>query len=97
MVNNIPVKFKEHRQDDGLNNWFAEQYLESLAPVNGMKLRINACRIDKITKDSILVTNYFNYYSTDDTRIPGKSFTQENWFSKKIIAEVLITNEKTGF
>ena len=30
LIDNVQVRFFEHREDDGFNNWFQDQYLQSV-------------------------------------------------------------------
>ena len=89
-VDNTPIRFMEHRVDDGFNNWFSQQYLVSLDAFKGQIIRITQCTIDSVTKDSILVTNYLKFYDLRNQPLPDKSQQLEYWFGKKDIAEVLI-------
>jgi hypothetical protein len=75
-INGKKIEFIEHREDDGFNNWFSGQYLESI----DKKIRIKEFKLLKIEKESILVMGYF-------TAAP---FKQEFSFKKKDIAEILI-------
>src|SRR5688572_1040950 len=50
---NRPIRYLERRVDNGFNNWFSEQFLESIDNSEGMKTRINSWLILAITKDSI--------------------------------------------
>src|SRR5437870_1108902 len=37
-IDEKPVKFREVRKDDGFNNWFFQQYLQSIGKVNGQTI-----------------------------------------------------------
>ena len=93
-VNGKPVKFVERRKDNGFNNWFIEQYLESLEMVDKVKLRIEKCQLKEIRADSILVVNYFTCYDTHNKRLDDRAFQQQCWFKKHIITEILIQREQ---
>lgn len=93
-VNGKPVKFVERRKDDGFNQWFFEQYLESLEFIDKQKLRIEKCQIKEVRPDSVLVVNYFVFYNAGNKRLPEKSFRQECWFRRDIIKEVLIWGDR---
>ena len=82
-VNSKQIEFIEHREDDGFNAWFAQQYLESVDAVDGKKIIIKEFKLIKIEKESILVIGYF----TD------KSFTKELSFKKSEIAELLFKDD----
>src|SRR5690349_6649548 len=92
VIDSKPIKFIEHRKDDGLNNWFAQQYLESVEKIDWHTLRITKSRLDKITKDSLFVTNYLDFY-TGETVIPEKGREICAQYSKKMIAEILVSDE----
>lgn len=92
MIDNKPIRFIEHRKDDGLNNWFDEQYLQSVEKINWHTIRITKSKLEKITKDSLFVTNYLSYYM-GDTVIPEKAKEISGRYPKKIIAEVLVSEK----
>lgn len=89
-IDGRPLKFVEHRKDDGFNNWFRRQYLESVKGTDDFTIRIVKSRLDKITADSISVTNYLEYYHQDKI-VPEKSREIRSEFSRDIIAEVLVS------
>ncbi len=84
------TKFVEHRKDNGFNNWFDRQYLESLEKTDGLIIRVMKSRLDKITTDSVFVTSFLEYYR-DDTLLPERSKEIANEFPRTIIAEVLVS------
>jgi hypothetical protein len=77
------MEFVEHRKDDGFNNWFSQQYLESVDSVNGKKIRIKEFKLVAIRKENILVLGYFT----------EKPFARELSFKKNEIAELLFKDE----
>ena len=89
-IQNKPVKFIEHREDNGFNNWFTMQYLESVELIDGMRIKVIKSKITAITSDSIQVDNYIQYYSASNALIESKSFIEPYWFKKRIINEILI-------
>lgn len=84
------VAFVEHRNDNGYTNWFDEQFLQTVSEINGFTIRIEKCKLDSISADSIFVTNYLMYYN-NDTLIENRSRQIASIFPKDIIAEVLIS------
>jgi hypothetical protein len=90
MVDGMPIKFVERRVDSGLNNWFQRQYLESLEKSNGVSIRIVKSRLDKITTNSVFVTNFLEYYK-GDTILPERSKEIASEFQRTIIAQVLVS------
>ena len=70
------VEFIERRQDNGFNNWFSEQYLETA----DKKIRIKEFKILKVEEEAILVEAYLNV----------SPFTKEFSFKKSDIAQVLV-------
>ena len=86
-------KFIEHRKDNGFNNWFQDQYLESLDKVDGELIRIVRSRLDKITNEFVFVTNYLDYYDENNKLVKEKSRELPASFPRAIIAEVLISAE----
>jgi hypothetical protein len=93
LVNNKTVVFIEHREDDGFNNWFSRQYLEGIKNAENESLRIVKSMIKEITEDSILVTSSFIFYKNKEL-IESKSFTQDIWFRKNIISQILVKSEQ---
>jgi hypothetical protein len=88
-IDKIPVRFQEHRVDNGFNNWFSQQYLISLDKVDGYFVKLTKCKIARITKDSILVINYLEHYDIDMQN--AKRLRQlAYWFKKEDIIEVLV-------
>ena len=93
-IDDRPTKFVEHRKDDGFNNWFSQQYLLSLDTLSGYTIKIAKCKIDRITNDSIQVTNYLEYYDNHNNLLADKSRRLTYWFKKEIINEVLIKSKQ---
>lgn len=82
------VQFVEHRKDDGYNNWFKDQYLESIDVFNGEKIRIVEFVMDRITQDSFLVTCHLQGYV--DNKPVGALKREKTWLDKKTVVEVLV-------
>src|SRR5262245_1860714 len=59
-INGKSVQFAEHRVDDGYNNWFIDQFLETVKPIDGMSLRLTKNQILDVGKDFIKVRSYFD-------------------------------------
>ncbi len=93
-IDNNPIKFFEHRIDNGFNNWFSEQYLSSLDTYDGYFIKIVKCKIDSITNNSIMVTNFLEYYDIKNNLCIDKSRQLTYWFKKQIIKEVLIKSKQ---
>jgi len=89
------IKFAEHREDDGLNNWFYGQYLKSTEYANGYKVRLVKSRVDDVTNDYIQVTEYFDFFSKNNILLAGKRIQVPHRISKKIVSQVIIKVEKT--
>lgn len=85
------IRFLEHRVDDGYNNWFDEQYLEAFDKMNGLTIRIVKSKLDSITKDSIFVTSFLEYYGKNNKLIVEKSRQIKCSFLKKGIKDVLVS------
>lgn len=83
------VKFIEHREDDGFNNWFSRQYLESVEETDALKLRIKEFELLKINDKDILVKGFFVFVDKNGKILPEKSFAKDLSFEKKEIAEFL--------
>ncbi len=76
-IDDKKMEFVEHREDDGFNNWFYQQYLESVDVVNGKKIKIKEFKLVDVKKENILVLGYFT----------EKPFIRELNFKKSQIAE----------
>jgi hypothetical protein len=87
------IKFVEHREDNGFNNWFSEQYLQSLDSIGNFKLRLIYSNIFQITRDEVGVVNYFNLYDSKNQPLFDTPFTFKNSYRRKSIAEVLVLSE----
>jgi len=84
------IEFKEHREDDGFNNWFNEQYLESTELVNGFKIRVSYSVIENITPDGIKVKMIFTYIGkriNSDIVTPPFDYY---YFSKDELSKILV-------
>lgn len=92
VVGDNPIKFIEHRRDNGFNNWFHEQYLESLESMDGLTIRIEKFRLEKITIDSVFVMVFLEYYKQGKV-LSERSRQRITQFPKIIIAEVLVSAE----
>jgi len=96
IVDNHPIRYIEHRKDNGYNNWFAQQYLEALDTINGIHTTINSWVIQKITKDSILVKPNFGLRFPKEYFIDERLFKESYWFPKDIIKEILLKSKQFG-
>lgn len=92
-VTDKSIKFIEHREDDGFNNWFSRQYLESLDSIGNFKLRLIYSKISALKRDEITVTNYFNLYDKNNQPLFDTPFTKQNSYRRKSIVEVLVDSD----
>ncbi|MFT3822621.1 MAG: hypothetical protein QM731_01830 [Chitinophagaceae bacterium] len=90
-IGNNPITFTEHREDDGFNNWFFQQYLFARDTAKNQTIRITKFRLDNVTPDSIRVTSFINYYDTKNEPLPALS-QQQHTFSRKIISQILVSS-----
>ena len=79
-INNEQVEFKEHRVDDGFNNWFKDQYLES----TDKKIKIREFKLIGIEEKTLTFIGYFNV----------APFEKEFSFEKKDIFKLLFKDVK---
>jgi hypothetical protein len=86
------IDFVEHRVDDGYNNWFEDQYLESIESIDGLKLRWTKNKLLEIGPEDLTVEANFDYITPTGNPVLGKSYSKNLSFSKSSIAEVLIYN-----
>jgi hypothetical protein len=85
--------FLEHRVDDGFNNWFEQQYLESTDTFNGLKIRWVKNKLLSIDGNEIKVGAYFHYYTPTGNFYQDKTFTKEISFKKELISVILVRTE----
>ena len=93
-IDNKTISFIEVRKDDGFNNWFSRQYLQSLDKVDGLAARISKFRLDGITTTSLRVTIYLDFYGDDNKILADKSRQIDYLFDKKNIVEVLVKSKQ---
>ncbi len=91
-LENKKIEFSEHRVDNGHNNWFSEQYLESTEFIDGYKIRISMCKIKEIKSDFIKVILFLEYRDKNGKLNSEKPNRIEYEFSKKKLAEILVRN-----
>jgi hypothetical protein len=87
------IRFKEVRKDDGHNNWFSQQHLQSIGYIDG-QIRISKFILNRITTTSFQVTMYLDIDNFDNELFKYKTRQIDYWFDKKDIAEVLVKNNK---
>ncbi|HUF04572.1 MAG TPA: hypothetical protein VMM38_10390 [Aridibacter sp.] len=83
------ITFIEHRVDDGLNNWWHQQFLEAEDLFNGKTLRISKFLILEVSKDEIKVRAYFQYFDQEDRATGGPWMTEDMSLKKNKLVEVL--------
>ena len=93
-IGNRPLKFVEVRKDNGYNNWFSQQSLQTIDKINGLTMRISKFKLDSITSTSFQVKMYIDFYDTDNKLLVDKSQQIEYWFDKKDITEVLVKSKQ---
>lgn len=86
------IEFSEHRVDNGLNNWFSEQYLESTEFIDSYKIRVTMCQIKEINSDFIKVMLFLEYRDKNGQLNSKKSNRVAYRFSKKILTKILVRN-----
>jgi hypothetical protein len=93
-IDNRPTKFTEVRKDNGYNNWFSQQSLQSIGKHEGQTIKIPKFKLDNITATSFQVTMYVEYCDTNNNLLIDKSRQIEYWFDKKDIIEVLVKSKQ---
>lgn len=93
-IDDKPIRFKEVRRDNGFNNWFSQQYLQSLDKVNDQIIRISQFKLDSVTPTSFLVTMYVDFYDVNGKLLSGRSRQMQYQFDKKDIVEVLVKSKQ---
>jgi len=82
------MKFYEHREDNGFNNWFNKQYLIRVEDKNHSSTRLHNSRIDSLTSNRIYVTSTLSYYANES---PIDTITVfQHWYDRNNISKVLI-------
>jgi hypothetical protein len=89
-IENNPIKFIEIRNDDGFNNWFSQQSLESIDKIDNHTITIPKFRLDGITNKSFIVTMYVDFYDANHKVIDTTSRLMKYSFNKKDIVELLV-------
>jgi hypothetical protein len=82
-------RFKEVRNDDGFNNWFSEQYLESIQGIDSLKFRIQKFKLLSVTKDSIELKSFGHYFKNKE-EIFSEFLIDTIRITRKIIHELLV-------
>ena len=91
LIDEDSILFIENRVDNGYNNWFHQQYLESKKPVDGEIIRIAKTKIKEISSSSIFVDLYVDYFKVNNDRIKSNTGIVKNVkFNRKVISELLI-------
>ena len=93
-IDGKPISFKEVRTDDGFNNWFYRQYLQSIDKINDQEIRISQSRLDNVTHDSFLVTMFVKLYDVNNNLLTATPREIKYQFSKKDIVEVLVKSKQ---
>jgi hypothetical protein len=95
VIAGTPITFREHRTDDGFNNWFGQQYLESVQKdAEKGTTRITQCRLDSITPTRFKVTLCIDKADKNGQVAKGGTKQAEYWFDRKDIAEVLVRSKQ---
>jgi hypothetical protein len=93
-IDNRPTRFIEVRKDNGYNNWFSQQSLQSIDKIDGQTIKIPKFKLDRITTTSFQVTMYVEYYDNNNNLLVEKARQIEYWFDKKDIIEVLVKSKQ---
>ncbi|QCX38189.1 hypothetical protein FF125_06995 [Aureibaculum algae] len=84
------MKFYEHREDNGFNNWFNKQYLIRVSTNKHSTALLQNSRIDSLTTDKIFVTSILVYYNYEE---PADTITIiQHSYDKTNVAKVLVKN-----
>jgi len=89
VIGRKPTAFVERRNDNGYENWFDEQKLESVREVNGQLLVIPEFELRRIDSNQFLVNMRIEYYNSENMSLE-KTLYFEHWFDREDIEEVLI-------
>ncbi len=94
IIDNRPTRFIEVRKDDGYNNWFSQQNLQSIDKFEGQTIKIPKFKLDSISMTSFQVRIYVEYYDDNNNLLVEKAQQVEYWFDKKDIIEVLVKSKQ---
>ena len=86
------IQFVEIRKDTGYNNWFNEQYLQSVDTIDGCTIRVSRCRLENVSQEFVAIL-YLDYYDKVNSKVAGKSRQLQYSFDKRIVNEVLIESK----
>lgn len=89
-IDDKPVKFKEVRTDDGVNNWFSRLHLQSIEKFDGFTARVSKFRLDSLPGISFHVTMFLEFYDSNGTLMIERSRQQAYRVDKTIVTEVLV-------
>jgi hypothetical protein len=87
------LEFIEIRNDDRYNNWFSEQYLETIKTTNDKKIRIEKMKVLKVLDDSINVKLFGHYFYTNGKMEETEFITKSVYFARKDIFQVLVNTK----
>ena len=92
---NIPfegeeLRFKEFRQDTGFNNWFVNQYLESIKRFKGKRLRIEKMNVLAVDETSISVRLYARFFDSQGQAEETGFMMQLATFDRSSIHQILV-------
>lgn len=93
-VDNRTVKFVEIRKDNGYNNWFSQQGLQSVDKIDGLTIIISKFKLDSITSTTFHVTMFVDFYDSHKKILADKSGQIDYGFDKKDITEVLVKSKQ---
>lgn len=93
-IDGRPVRFVEIRKDNGYNNWFSQQGLQSIDKIDDLTMRISKFKLDSITSTIFHVTMYLDFYNIDNKILVDKSRQIKYWFDKKDIIEILVKSKQ---
>lgn len=92
-VDGKAIEFAEHREDDGFNNWFSRQFLESVARYDGKRLRIKYFELIDVSKNEFEAKAHFVYANRDGKELPDGAFSRVVTFNRGAIVEVLVKHK----
>lgn len=93
LIDKKDISFTEVRNDDGYNNWFSQQYLESIETFNGKKLRVEKMKVINVNSKTIDVKLLMHYFDKEGNSKPEPFKIQFTSFPREIISEILIDSK----
>ena len=92
-LNNEALEFVEIRNDNSYNNWFSEQYLETIKSIDKKKFRIEKMKVLAISADSINVKTFGHFFYENGEKENTEFSIDFVSFDRKNIFQILLNSK----